>query len=114
MNTINFDTLRTIRYIIATSDLPVLVGTPNDIEQAGMLRIDRLTEIHHLLVSRRTASQEGERHPTEDTSQATARIRNMTAATWWIAQRSKSTSALLDECSHQATRSYIMESGNFK
>lgn len=106
----NEDELRSIRFAISESGLPVLTGSAQDIEWAKTIRVQLIMEANGIIARLHQAIPPGNSSnpDLEDAILASRRLRESIPAAWWIARRNTDVDILLRELAH---RSYAMESG---
>ena len=95
----NQEILSSIRYAMASSNLPALVGSSNEIEMARNIRIDMLIEADDIIAGMHKRANEGERlcNQWEKTVAASSQMRGATSAGWWVAHRDMKADAILKE-----------------
>jgi hypothetical protein len=103
------ETERSIRAITEVG-LPVLVGTPEDVDAAAVVRLDKLRAADDLLTELRVSEREGEvAHAVSVSSspavsvaevqraqEALNHLRHQQDAAWWLANRDRTARELLD------------------
>ncbi len=91
--------LSSIRYAMASSNLPVLTGSSSEIEMARNIRIDKLIEMDDIIVNMHKRANEGESlcNQWEKAVASSWQMRGATSAGWWVARRDMKADAILKE-----------------
>ena len=95
----NEEMLNSIRYAMASSSLPALTGSSNEIETARNIRIDMLIEADDIIAGMHKKANEGEApcHLWGKAVAASRQMRGATSAGWWVARRNMKVDTLLKE-----------------
>lgn len=91
--------LSSIRYAMASSNLPMLIGSQHEIEIARNIRIDMLIEANDIIAGLHKRANEGDA-PCDHWGKAVSASRQMrgaASAAWWVARRDISVHTLLNE-----------------
>lgn len=95
----NQDILSSMRYVMASSNLPPLTGSSGEIELAKNIRIDMLIEANDIIadIHKRANEDEDLCNEWEKAVAASSRMRGATSAGWWVAHRNMKTEMILNE-----------------
>lgn len=95
----NEEMLSSIRYAMASSNLPALTGSSNEIEMARNIRIDMLIEANDIIAGMHKRANEGESLSSlwGRAVEASRQMRGATSAGWWVARRNTRVDTLLKE-----------------
>ena len=91
--------LSSIRYAMASSNLPALTGSSNEIEMARNIRIDMLIGADDIIAELHKRANDGD-VPSDRWGKAIAasgQMRGATSAGWWVARRNMNVGTLLKE-----------------